>query len=54
MMLLTGLPVAGTVIILVFGCLCRKTNLRGREDTMSGTEKQSGFSTVFEVGVAFI
>ena len=40
MMLLTGLPVAGTVIILVFSCLCRKTNLRGREDTRSGTEKQ--------------
>ena len=40
MLLLTGLPVAGTVIILVFGCLCRKTNSRGREDTRSGTEKQ--------------
>ena len=40
MLLLTGLPVAGTVIILVFGCLCRKTNSRAREDTRSGTEKQ--------------
>ena len=40
MLLLTGLPVAGTVIILVFGWLCRKTNSRGREDTRSGTEKQ--------------
>ena len=40
MLLLTGLPVASPVIILVFSSLCRKTNSRGREDTRSRTEKQ--------------
>ena len=40
MLLLTGLPVASKVIILVFSSLCRKTNSREREDTRSRTEKQ--------------
>lgn len=40
MLLLTGLPVEGPVIILVLSHLCRKTNSQGREDMRSGTEKQ--------------
>lgn len=40
MLLLTGLPVASPVIILVLSSLCRKMNSRGRQDTRSGTEKQ--------------
>ena len=40
MLLFTGLPVADPVIILVFGCPCRKMNSWGREDMRSGAEKQ--------------
>ena len=35
-MIITGLPVAGPVVISVFSCLHRKTNTQGREDTRSG------------------
>ena len=35
----TGLPVAGPVIISIFGCLFRKTNTQGKEDTRSGIKK---------------
>ena len=34
--IITGLPVAGAVIISVFSWLHRKTNTQGREDTRSG------------------
>lgn len=36
---ITGRPVAEPIIISVFGCLCRKMNTQGRDDTRSEIKK---------------
>ena len=53
---ITGLPVADSVVIFVFGRLRRKTNTQGRKHTRSGTEKRCShklFHTIFSFANIF-